>query len=35
MAWFRDNLPAAQGLLIVPTFLRAGFIFGGPAATGC
>jgi lipid-binding SYLF domain-containing protein len=29
LGWFRDNLPSAQGLLIVPSFVRAGFIFGG------
>ncbi|UEM03287.1 lipid-binding SYLF domain-containing protein [Skermanella rosea] len=34
MTWFRDNLPAAQGLLIVPTFLRAGFVFGGAGGNG-
>jgi lipid-binding SYLF domain-containing protein len=34
MGWFRDNLPSARGVLIVPTFLRAGFIFGGGGGNG-
>jgi lipid-binding SYLF domain-containing protein len=34
MTWFRDNLPGARGVLIVPTFLRAGFIFGGAGGNG-
>jgi lipid-binding SYLF domain-containing protein len=34
MTWFRDNLPSARGVLIVPTFLRAGFIFGGAGGNG-
>jgi lipid-binding SYLF domain-containing protein len=34
MTWFRDNLPSARGVLIVPTFVRAGFIFGGAGGNG-
>ena len=34
MTWFRDNLPSARGVLIVPSFLRAGFIFGGAGGNG-
>lgn len=34
MTWFRNNLRTARGLLIAPTFLRAGFIFGGAGGNG-
>jgi len=34
MTWFRNNLPSSRGVLIVPTFLRAGFIFGGAGGNG-
>src|SRR3954465_10958962 len=34
MTWFRDNLPSARGVLIVPSFVRAGFIFGGAGGNG-
>ena len=34
MTWFRDNLPSARGVLIVPSFLQAGFIFGGAGGNG-
>ena len=34
MTWFRNNLPSARGVLIVPTFLHAGFIFGGAGGNG-
>jgi lipid-binding SYLF domain-containing protein len=34
MTWFRNNLRSARGVLIVPTFLRAGFIFGGAGGNG-
>ena len=34
MTWFRDNLPSARGVLIVPQFVRAGFIFGGAGGNG-
>jgi SH3 domain-containing YSC84-like protein 1 len=34
MMWFRDNLPSARGVLIVPQFARAGFIFGGAGGNG-
>ena len=28
MAWFRDNLGDAEGVLIIPTVVKAGFIIG-------
>lgn len=34
MTWFRDNLPSARGVLIVPSFVKAGFIFGGAGGNG-
>ncbi len=34
MAWFRDNLDDAEGLLIIPTSLKAGFIIGGSGGSG-
>jgi SH3 domain-containing YSC84-like protein 1 len=34
MTWFRDNLPNARGVLIVPQLVRAGFIFGGAGGNG-
>lgn len=34
MTWFRNNLPSARGVLIVPAFVRAGFIFGGGGGNG-
>src|SRR3954468_18071042 len=34
MTWFRTNLPSARGVLIVPTFVQAGFIFGGAGGNG-
>ena len=34
MTWFRNNLPSARGVLIVPQFWRAGFIFGGAGGNG-
>jgi lipid-binding SYLF domain-containing protein len=34
MTWFRDNVDAARGVMIVPKLLKAGFIFGGSGGTG-
>ncbi len=34
MAWFRDNLDDAEGVLIIPTSLKAGFIIGGSGGSG-
>jgi lipid-binding SYLF domain-containing protein len=34
MTWFRDNLPNARGVLIVPRYLRAGFLVGGAGGRG-
>lgn len=34
MAWLRENLHAAKGLLIVPNLLKAGFVFGGSGGSG-
>lgn len=34
MAWFRDNVQHAQGVLIVPSLVKAGFVFGGSGGMG-
>jgi lipid-binding SYLF domain-containing protein len=34
MAWFRDDLHKAKGLLIVPSLLKAGFVLGGSGGSG-
>jgi lipid-binding SYLF domain-containing protein len=34
MAWFRDTLPKAKGVLIVPSLVKAGLIFGGSGGSG-
>ncbi len=34
MAWFRDNLDDAEGVLIIPTSLKGGFIIGGSGGSG-
>ncbi|MEE8500964.1 MAG: YSC84-related protein [Kiloniellales bacterium] len=34
MGWFRDNLPDAQAVMVVPVLLKAGFIFGGSGGHG-
>lgn len=34
MVWLQENLHAANGLLIVPSLLKAGFIFGGSGGSG-
>jgi lipid-binding SYLF domain-containing protein len=34
MSWFQENLHAAKGLVIVPSLLKAGFVFGGSGGSG-
>lgn len=34
MEWFRDALPKAKGVLIVPSLVKAGLIFGGSGGSG-
>ena len=34
MGWFRDNLPDAQAVMVVPVLIKAGFIFGGSGGHG-
>ena len=34
MTWFRDTLPKAKGVLIVPSLVKAGLIFGGSGGSG-
>lgn len=34
MEWFRENVSQAQGMLIVPRLVRAGFLFGGAGGSG-
>jgi lipid-binding SYLF domain-containing protein len=34
MGWFRENLNGAKALLIVPTMVKGGFIFGGSGGSG-
>jgi len=34
MAWFREHLDDAQGLLIIPTSIKGGFIIGGSGGSG-
>ena len=34
MGWFRDNVKNAKGVLIVPSLVKAGFVFGGSGGTG-
>lgn len=34
MAWFRDNVGKAKGILIIPQMLRGGFIVGGSGGSG-
>jgi len=34
MDWFRDTLPKAKGVLIVPNLVKAGLIFGGSGGSG-
>nr|MBS0020841.1 lipid-binding SYLF domain-containing protein [Gammaproteobacteria bacterium] len=34
MTWFREHLNEAQGVLIAPEVLKAGFIFGGSGGNG-
>ena len=34
MAWLKENLHTAKGLVIVPTLVKAGFVFGGSGGSG-
>lgn len=34
MAWLKENLHTAKGLVIVPSLLKAGFVFGGSGGSG-
>lgn len=34
MSWLQENLHSARGLVIIPSLLRAGFIFGGSGGSG-
>ena len=34
MSWVRDHLHEARGLLIIPSLMRGGFIFGGAGGRG-
>jgi len=34
MAWLRDHMREAKGILIVPSLLKAGFVFGGSGGRG-
>ncbi len=34
MAWLKENLHTAKGLVIVPSLLKAGFVFGGSGGHG-
>ncbi len=34
MTWFRDHLPDAKAVMIVPVLVKAGFIFGGSGGHG-
>ncbi len=34
LAWFRDNVKNAKGLMIFPSNIKAGFIFGGSGGNG-
>ena len=34
MGWFRDNVKNAKGVLVVPSLVKAGFVFGGSGGNG-
>ena len=34
MQWFRDNMGNAKGVLVVPSLVKGGFIFGGSGGSG-
>ena len=34
MGWFRDNVKNAKGVFIVPSLVKAGFVFGGSGGNG-
>jgi lipid-binding SYLF domain-containing protein len=33
-AWLKENLNQAKGLIIIPSLLKAGFVFGGSGGSG-
>ncbi|MEW5838822.1 MAG: lipid-binding SYLF domain-containing protein [Pseudomonadota bacterium] len=34
MSWYRNNVPRAKAVFVVPSLIKAGFIFGGSGGTG-
>ena len=34
MSWFQENLNEAEGVLIIPTSIKGGFIIGGSGGSG-
>ncbi len=34
MSWLKENMPTAKGIVVVPSLLKAGFIFGGSGGSG-
>ncbi len=34
MGWFRDNLPDAKAVMVIPVLIKGGFIFGGSGGHG-
>ncbi|MEN8174607.1 MAG: lipid-binding SYLF domain-containing protein, partial [Pseudomonadota bacterium] len=34
MTWFRNNIGNASGVLVIPKFIKAGFVFGGAGGQG-
>jgi lipid-binding SYLF domain-containing protein len=34
MTWYRDHITKAKAVMIIPTLVKAGFIFGGSGGTG-
>ena len=34
MGWFRDNLPDAKAIMVIPVLIKAGFIIGGSGGHG-
>lgn len=34
LTWYRDNIPKAKAVMIIPNLVKAGFIFGGSGGNG-
>ena len=34
MSWYRDNVPRAKAVFVVPALIKAGFVFAGSGGTG-